>query len=170
MLLTFSVAGVGAQGAGAQPQMKSASMPAPSAAFLKTVDEGGQAEIALATAVEGKTANSQVKTLAQTIRQDHTAANAEIEALAREKGVTLPTAVSHAHQATADRITKLSGSALDKAYVAEMITDHRADIAEFQKHEKDPEPAVAAWVAKTLPTLRTHLKMAEDAQKSISGS
>jgi len=144
--------------------------PAQSATFLKNAHEGGQAEISLAKTMEDKTSNPQVKTLAQTIRRDHTAANAEIESLADKKGVTLPTEVSRDHQAKADRITKLSGPTMDKAYVDTMIADHRADIAEFEKHQKDADPDVAAWATKTLPTLRNHLKLAEDAQKALGGS
>jgi hypothetical protein len=48
-----------------------------------------------------------------------------------------------------------------------MITDHKAVIAEFEKHQNDSDPDVASWVNKTLPTLRNHLKMAQDAQMAI---
>lgn len=142
-------------------------LPAGSAAFVKSAAEGGQAEVDLATTAESRSSNSQVKSLAETIHRDHEAANAELKTLAEKKNVTLPTSISKTHQATANRLSKLSGAAFDKAYVDEMVKDHRADIATFQKHKTDADPDVAAWVNKTLPTLQNHLTMALDAQKAI---
>ena len=141
-----------------------------SAAFLKSAAEGGQQEVTLATTAESKAANPQVKALAETIRKDHESANAELKTLAEKKNVTLPMTPSTADKATSNRLEKLSGAAFDKAYVAEMVKDHRTDIAEFQKHEKDSDPDVAAWATRTLPALQNHLKMALEAQKAISGT
>jgi putative membrane protein len=141
-----------------------------SAAFLKSAAEGGQQEVTLATTAESKASNSQVKSLAETIRKDHESANAELKTLAEKKNVTLPMTPSTADKATHGRLEKLSGAAFDKAYVAEMVKDHRADITEFQKHEKDSDPDVAAWATKTLPHLQNHLKMALDAQKALGGT
>lgn len=161
-----------AQGAAVKPAQAPAqqkSIPTASASFLKSADEGGQAEIALATTAESKSSNSQVKALAEAIHRDHETANSEIKTLAEKKNVTLPTSVSKTHQATADRLSKLSGAAFDKAYVDQMVKDHRADIATFQKHKTDADHDVAAWVAKTLPVLQNHLTMALNAQKAVGG-
>jgi putative membrane protein len=153
-----------------QPKMSTTSTQSTTTSFLKSADEGGQAEIALATTALSKTSNDQVKVLAQTIQHDHQAANAELETLAQQKKIMLPTSVSKTHQALADRLGKMSGPGFDKAYVNEMVKDHKTDIAEFEKHEKDSDPDVAAWVTKTLPALRNHLKLAEDAQKAMGGA
>jgi len=145
-------------------------LPASSATFVKSAAEGGEAEVELATTAESKASNSEVKSLAATIHRDHETANAELKTLAEKKNVTLPMAVSRTHQATANRLNKLSGAAFDKAYVNEMVKDHRADIATFQKHKTDADPDVAAFVAKTLPALQNHLTMALNAQKAVGGS
>jgi putative membrane protein len=143
---------------------------AASQSFMKTAAEGGQAEVDLAATAESKASNSQVKDLARTIKSDHESADAELQTLAGHKNVTLPSSPNAAHKALADRLSKLSGVAFDKAYATEMVKDHRADIAAFQKHQKDADPDVAAWVTKTLPTLENHLKMAEAAQKAVGGT
>jgi putative membrane protein len=171
---TFSAVLV-AQGTAVKPTPQTAkpasgsALPAGSATFVKSAAEGGQAEVQLATTAESKATNSEVKSLAETIHHDHEAANAELKTLAEKKNVTLPTAVSKTHQATANRLSKLSGAAFDKAYVDEMVKDHRADIATFQKHKTDADPDVAAFVTKTLPTLQNHLTMALNAQKAVGG-
>jgi putative membrane protein len=49
-----------------------------------------------------------------------------------------------------------------------MVADHKKDIAEFEKEAssgKDPE--IKAFAAKTLPTLREHLKLAQAADAAV---
>jgi putative membrane protein len=167
-LATVTLAGaVYAQGS---TMSSSTTLKASSAAYVKAAAEGGQAEVTLAKTAQEKASNSQVKTLAESIQKDHEQSNAELTTLAGKKNLTLPTTPSKPHQETADRLGRLSGSAFDKAYVDEMVKDHRADIAECQKHEKDPDPDVAAWASKTLPVLQNHLTMALNAQKAVGGS
>jgi putative membrane protein len=48
-----------------------------------------------------------------------------------------------------------------------MVKDHQTDIKQFEQHQKDGDPDVAAWASKTLPTLHDHLKRAEDAQQAV---
>lgn len=168
----FTVAGAAAaqsSSAAKTSAPKEKSLPAATQTFLKTAAEGGLAEIDLATIADSKASNSQVKDMARTIKSDHEGANAELATLAAQKHVTLPASANAAHKSTAGRFEKMSGAAFDKAYAADMVKDHRADIAEFQKHEHDPDPDVAAWVSKTLPALQNHLKLAEAAQKAVGG-
>jgi putative membrane protein len=76
---------------------------------------------------------------------------------------------SQESQDTAARLSKLVGAAFDKAYVAEMVSDHEKDIKEFEAHQDDPDADVAGWVQKTLPALREHLRLAQEAQKIVGG-
>ena len=75
------------------------------------------------------------------------------------------------HKATHDRLEKLSGAAFDRAYVSDMLADHRKDVADF-KHQamgaKDPD--VKQFASKTLPTLKEHLKMVEDLSKEVGAN
>ena len=45
-----------------------------------------------------------------------------------------PTTIDKKDQATKDRLSKLHGAAFDKAYMKDMVADHKNDVAEF-KHE-----------------------------------
>ena len=164
-----------AQGTAVKPTPQAAKtapngkLPVASATFVKSAAEGGQVQVELAATAESKASNSEVKSLAEAIHRDHETANGELKTLAEKKDVTLPTSVSKTHRATVDRLNKLSGAAFDKAYVDEMVKDHRADIATFQKHKTDADPDVAAFVTKTLPVLQNHLTMALNAQKAVGG-
>jgi putative membrane protein len=80
-------------------------------------------------------------------------------ALAKKKGVTLDT--SH----SAD---KMSDANFDQEYMDDMVKDHEKDVAAFEKEAKDGKDAdVKSWASKTLPTLKKHLKMAQDTQGKL---
>jgi len=141
----------------------------PTQTFVNTAAQGGEAEVSLARTAETHTTNPQVKALASKIRDDHEKANAELKDLCERKHMTCSTMVSKNDEVRSEKLDKLSGTAFDRAYTDEMVKDHQADIKEFEKHQHDPDPDVAAWVTKTLPTLREHLKMAQDAQRAVGG-
>jgi putative membrane protein len=70
-----------------------------------------------------------------------------------------------------DKMQKLSGAQFDRAYMDDMVADHKQDVAEFKKEAssgKDNE--VKSFATKTLPTLEDHLKMAESTDAAVKGS
>jgi putative membrane protein len=92
---------------------------------------------------------------------DHGKANNELKALAAKKNVTLP-ADEGSHKTVKDRLTPLTGTAFDKAYVDAMLTDHNNDIKAFEyQANSGSDPEVKAFAAKTLPTLKKHLEAIE---------
>jgi putative membrane protein len=61
-----------------------------------------------------------------------------------------------------------SGADFDKAFAAGMVSDHKKAVEAFEKEASDGTDAdVKAFVSKTLPTLKSHLSMAEDLQNSV---
>lgn len=99
---------------------------------------------------------------------DHSKANDELKQWAQQKNITLPTELDAKHKATRDRLAKLSGDAFDKAYMHEMLTDHREDVAAFKRESTSAKDAdLKAWAGKTLPTLQEHLKLAQDTATKV---
>jgi len=143
---------------------------AAAAAFLKDAADGGMAEVQLAEIAASKAQRDDVKALAKMIKEDHEQANQELKSLASSKQVTLPSAISATKKATVAKFENLSGAAFDRAYIADMVKDHRTDIAKFKKHTSDADADVAAFVTKTLPALEKHLAAAEKAQASAGES
>ncbi|MFZ3214548.1 MAG: DUF4142 domain-containing protein [Candidatus Acidiferrales bacterium] len=73
------------------------------------------------------------------------------------------------HQATYDRLAKLSGEAFDRAYARDMVRDHRSDVATFRYEANDgKDTAIKNFASQTLPTLETHLKLAHEMYHSVS--
>jgi putative membrane protein len=138
-------------------------------AFVHEAAMGGMAEVDLGQLAKEKATNEKVKAFAERMVTDHGKANDELKSLAASKQITLPTAIGPKHQATHDRLAKLSGSAFDHAYVRDMVTDHQKDVAAFMRESNSGRDSdVKAWATKTLPTLKDHLKMIQDLQKEIT--
>ena len=105
-----------------------------------------------------KAGNQKVKDFGTMMVNDHSKANDEMKALAKSKGITLPDSLDSKEQKVKNDLSAKSGADFDKAYVSNMIDDHKEDIKEFEdatKNLKDPD--LKAFAAKALPTLKMHL-------------
>ena len=130
--------------------------------FLRAVGKADLAEIELGNLAEQKATNSEVKQFAQRMVHDHTQNREELKQVAAEEHVTLPDMVSPKDKATKAELEKLSGAEFDKAYMNDMLKDHRTDVAEVRHASKTAQnPAVKSFAEKTLPVLESHLKEAE---------
>jgi putative membrane protein len=99
---------------------------------------------------------------------DHTKMGDEVKSLAGSKGVTLPSQMEAKEKAEYDRLSKKTGAEFDRDYMSMMVKDHMQDIQEFQNEANSgQDPDVKALAAKALPTLREHLRMAENAEKQV---
>jgi putative membrane protein len=138
------------------------------ASFIKKATMGGMAEVDLGQLASSKASDDKVKSFAQRMVTDHGKANNELKMLAASKQIEVPSALDSKHEATHARLNKLSGTAFDRAYVSDMLADHKKDVAEFM-HQSNAatDPDVKAWVTKTLPTLQEHLKMIEEISKDV---
>ena len=140
-------------------------------AFVMEAAGGGMAEVELGRLATEKASDADVKQFGQRMVDDHGKGNDELKGLASQKGVTLPADLDAKHKATRDRLSKLSGRAFDKAYMAEMVADHNKDVAAFTRASKTAKDAdVKAWAAKILPTLQEHQKLAKDIAAKVRGS
>lgn len=134
----------------------------PDSSFLKSAAEGGMSEVELGQLAQQKASNPAVKNFGAMMIKDHTAANEKLKALAASKDVSLPSSPSMMQKATKTRLNMLSGDSFDKAYVKDMIDDHKDDIKEFQKEVSEgKDPQARAFASATLPTLQMHLEKVE---------
>jgi putative membrane protein len=139
--------------------------------FIEKAAVGGMAEVELGKLAQTNGASDQVKQFGARMSDDHAKANDELKQIASAKGVDVPAVLDSKTQATVDKMKKLTGAAFDKAYMADMLADHKEDIALFQTESLSGQDAdVKAFAGKTLPTLREHLRMAQTAHAAIAGS
>ncbi len=130
--------------------------------FATKAAAGGMAEVQLGQLAVSKTTNQQVKDFGQKMVDDHSKANDELKSLAAQENISLPSKPSSKDQALMSRLSGLSGSAFDKAYMSAMVKDHEEDISEFQKEANSgADSGLKNFASKTLPTLKEHLRMAK---------
>jgi putative membrane protein len=86
--------------------------------------------------------------------------------VAAKTQIEVPSSLDSKHQKTLDKLAKLSGPEFDKAYIKDMVKDHREDVSDFQAEAQNgTNPNIRQFAASTLPTLKEHLNMAEDLNK-----
>jgi putative membrane protein len=130
--------------------------------FAMTAAQGGLAEVQDGQLAAQKAASPQVKQYAQKLVTDHSRANDQLQQIAQQENLTLPTQPSSTEQAQDKRLTGLTGSAFDSAFVSGEVRDHQQTIALFQREATSGhDPALKDFAQKTLPVLRQHLQMAQ---------
>lgn len=170
VLMSATSAGGSAPGSGQSASTAGATAKSADSHFVMDAAAGGMAEVEMGRLAADKATSPDVKEFGQKMVDDHSKANDELKQIASQKGITLPSAMNAREKAKMDKMSKLSGGAFDKAYMADMVEDHKKDVAEFQKEAasgKDPD--VKAFASKTLPTLQEHLKMAQDVHGKLNG-
>lgn len=168
-----------ASGALVPSPSRMSAMPAPSGApnsgvpdadfaFLNEAVRRGLAEVALGGLAEEKASDERVKKFGEKMVSEHHDANEELMRIATAKGIDLPTELDKTDQNAVDQLDELSGANFDVAYMSRMVSDHRIDVAKFQKEASTGEdPDIKAAAQAILPVLQEHLKMAESILASI---
>jgi putative membrane protein len=138
-------------------------------AFVTEALKAGMAEVEHGKLASQKATNAKVKAFGQQMVTDHTKAGDELKTIASAKQITPPTSMDPKHQTAHDKLMKLSGAEFDRAYMADMVTDHQKAVADFTAEANSgTDPQVKAFAVKTLPTIQGHLKMAQELQKQVS--
>ncbi len=140
-------------------------------AFINDAVPGGMAEVELGRLAVKQAASKDVKQFAERMIADHTKAGDELKQLAgRKKVPSPPSELLPKQKETLAKLTKLQGAAFDSAYVQEMVADHEKDVAAFDNAAKTGTDAdVKAYAAKTLPTLKEHLRMIQELATKMGG-
>jgi putative membrane protein len=130
--------------------------------FLKKAADDNLAEVEMARLALQKASSQQVKSFAQTMVKDNGKARDQLEKIGSSKCVDLPKGLSAKNKATKDRLAKFSGEQFDNAYMAEMLKDHKEDLATFSRERNSAQDMdIKEFAEKSLPTLESHLKQAE---------
>jgi len=138
------------------------------AEFAVKAADGGMLEVKLGQLAQSNATNADVKKFGQHMIDDHSKANSELQSLAQQKDISIPGTLSDDNQKKYDELAKKTGSDFDKAYCEFMVRDHKEDIDAFQREaDKGEDAELKSWAAEKLPTLKHHLQMAEDAEKTV---
>jgi putative membrane protein len=137
--------------------------PAEGTEFVKKAAIAGMTEVEASKVALEKSTDANLKSFAQHMIDDHTKAGDALKAAAMQEGISVPADLDAQHEQVVDKLSGLTGATFDKAYKTRMLTDHKAAVALFSSEAREPSHgAVEKFAADTLPTLQSHLKMAQD--------
>jgi putative membrane protein len=132
--------------------------------FAQKAGAGGLAEVAMGQLAQQNGGSAQVKDFGQRMVTDHGQANQELQQIAQQENLTLPSEPDSKSQAVQKRLGGLKGAAFDAAYTRDMVQDHKEDLAAFQREATSgQDPALKAFAQKELPVLQQHLQLAQAA-------
>jgi putative membrane protein len=164
MLVFFATAGWTAD-------TKTAKLAGNDAESVKEAAQGGLMEVELGKIAQTKAADESVKNFGKRMEQDHSKANDELKKLAADKGLQLSNELDKKHKSKVDKLAKLSGVKFDREYMAAMVSDHKADVKKFERtSEKTKDEDLKKFAGQTLPTLKSHLELAESTNGKVKSA
>lgn len=132
--------------------------------FVDAATEAGIAEIETGKLAQEKSQNAEIKTFAQQMVTDHTAANEKLATIAKQLDIETPDSA-----ALTDKVRKVilewRDDSFDKSYVNNQVDAHKKTVELFKKEAMSSDKAeLKAFASETLPKLEAHLKEAEALQ------
>lgn len=113
-------------------------------------------EVAWGKLAAQKGRDPNVKNFGNRMVTDHSKANSELMALAKEEGVSLPRAKSPGKWRS------------DRDYINMMVKDHEKDLAGFQKEANNAaDPDLKRFADKYSKVVQSHLDMAKGIQSKL---
>jgi putative membrane protein len=135
--------------------------------FMLAAGQVNLTEIKLGEYADQNGKRDDVKEFGQRMVKDHTAINDGLKSLAAQKDVTLPDSLDATNQKMVDKLTALTGSEFDKAYIAGMFKGHKKAIKAFKAESAETKDAdVKSFADKSIPVLEEHLKLITAIKKS----
>jgi putative membrane protein len=132
-------------------------------AFLRAAHQSNLFEIQTGKLAERKGKSAEVRELGRMFVKDHTKLDADLKKVAKRLGVDLPSRPNTEQRALAARLSKLSGSAFDKAWLDGQIVQHRKAKANGERELTKGSNKYAIGVAKkSAPVIKKHLKELRD--------
>jgi putative membrane protein len=139
--------------------------------FLKAALEGGMAEVQLGQIALQKSTNPDVKQFAQRMVDDHTKMGNQLKPIAQQIGVKIPDGPSKKDKAAIAKLQELNGDDFDKAYMKDMVKDHKADLTDFKAEaDNGTNPAVQNAANQGSQIIGQHLQMAQQIDQKTNAA
>ncbi len=129
--------------------------------FVEKAAVGGMFEVESSQLALKTSKDPDVKKFADSMVSDHGKANAELQVLAKDQGLTMPTKLDKKHETTLKSLQQ-AGANFDAPYIKAQLEGHMTTVKMFEQYAENGEnKALQTFAVKTLPTLKMHLDMIE---------
>lgn len=137
--------------------------------FVTKAGQANLAEIQLSRKALEQSATAAVHQFAQQIIDAHTQANAQLQQLADQLKVQMPTELGIKDQTALSKLDAMDGNLFDEEYAEHMIDGHRRTAALFETAASADHVAAAIrrFASEQLPMLREHQAAAEQLKEAI---
>ena len=136
--------------------------------FIKEAAIGGMAEVEFSKIAQ-KSDNADIKSFANRMVQDHSAANSQLTGIVSGLGVEAPKALDSQHERMREKLQTLHGKSLDDQYMRDMVEDHNKAVKLFQQEQRSGHNAdLKQFAQQTLPTLQEHQRMAMELSHKLA--
>jgi len=138
------------------------------AQILGKMSTADSLEVANAKMLQPKLKSADAKSFAKMMITDHTKMKNDGAALAKKANIT-PEMPNMPNEM--DKLSSLSGAALDSAYINMSVEDHQKDLNDLQTMQSQAQNAdLKAAIEKAIPVVQKHLDRAKELQQKMSGS
>lgn len=138
--------------------------------FVEDASAKGVAEVEAGKLAQEKGSSADVKSFADMMVKDHTAANEKLKSIADAKKLEVSDSAQLMDKAKAMILELRSAKSFDQAYANNQVKAHEATIALFEKEASEGKDAeLKAFATATLPTLQAHLEKAKALAKAHGG-
>lgn len=131
--------------------------------MMNDIVEANLAEIETGKLALSKSKNVHIRAFAQKMIDDHANAMQALQAVARNKGITLPTETDMQHKAMATGLSVLSGDTFDQRYLQHIgVGDHQRTLDLLQKTIRTTNDRdLRAHATQMMPVVEQHLAIAQ---------
>jgi len=134
--------------------------------FLRGAVRDGIAEIRFGQLAAEKAGSDDVKALAQKIVDEHLKLNSELSPIADSMGIMLPKDMDKEAQANYEKLSTLSGTDFDTAYLTLMVRRHHHALRDFRIEANSvTDPALSQAVLDGRVVLHEHLVQIDNLAK-----
>lgn len=127
--------------------------------FILNAATAGMMEVEAGKIAVTNTHNTKVKNFASMMVKDHTKANKDLTAVAKGKGLALPSVLPDKQMKDLATLKSLTGRSFDTQYITMMINDHADAEALFGHATGYKNEALKNFILNTLPVIQQHHKM-----------
>lgn len=139
------------------------------AQFLVNAAEINLEGIQLGKMAQRKGSTMHVKELGKMMEDEHTKFQKDLEALALNKNIAIPTSLTEKGKNAYEKLNEVPQDQFGQAYADLMVKEHKNGIDIYKKaSKKSNDQEIKNWAKAILPELQTHLNHSLDCQKKCA--
>lgn len=130
--------------------------------FILMAAQGNNAEIQTSQLALERSQSDTVRQYAQRMIDEHTAANEQLQPLAEQRGVELPTTPSSFDTAVLEQLAQVPDEQFDQAYMDTQVNAHLRSLGIYRTGARQvTDTALQNYASTLLPSIRDHLEIAD---------